>query len=100
MQSNRGGIGARVRVTVREAGKLREIHRALGSLSSFGGSPLRLEIGLGGAEAIEGLSVRWPDGTGEDVFTQVPMDAYVEITQGVPELRALPLSAVRFAGED
>jgi len=99
VRSNRTGVGARVRLVVREGGSTREIHRAAGSVSSFGGSPLRLEIGLGAAEAIERLEVRWPAGAGEDVHTDVPLDTYVELTQGASALRVLPLEAFRFPGE-
>ena len=99
VQSNRTGVGARVRLVVREGGSTREIHRAVGSVSSFGGSPLRLEIGLGAAEAIERLVVRWPAGAGEDVHTDVPLDTYLELTQGASEMRVLPMEAFRFPGE-
>jgi hypothetical protein len=38
-QSNRDAVGARVRVVIEEGEEVREIHRAVGSVSSFGGSP-------------------------------------------------------------
>ena len=66
-KSNRDAIGARVEVIVDNGDKQRSIHRAAGSVSSFGGSPSRLEIGLGRARSIEKLRVRWP---GSDQFVE------------------------------
>ena len=40
-QSNRNGVGARIRVTVTTPQGKQTLHRAVGSASSFGGSPLR-----------------------------------------------------------
>ncbi len=100
VRSNCTGVGARVALTVRDAQGVREIHRAVGSVSSFGGSPLRLEIGLGAAQRIERLTVRWPGGKGEDVFTDVPLDAYLEIREGADAPLGLPLRAFRFGASD
>ena len=63
-RSNRDGIGSRITVTVVEGGEERQIHRRVGTGGSFGGSPLRQEIGLGAARRISvarGLLARqWP----------------------------------------
>ncbi|NIS03213.1 MAG: CRTAC1 family protein, partial [Gemmatimonadetes bacterium] len=45
-RSNRSAIGARIRVDVTEDGTSRSIYRWVGSGGSFGGNPLRQEIGL------------------------------------------------------
>src|SRR5688572_14231303 len=58
--SNRPGIGARIKVVVKDRDGRREIHRVAGSGGSFGASPLRQEIGLGAAHAIDSVEVRWP----------------------------------------
>ena len=57
---NTDAIGARVRVRVATPEGERTFHRNVGALSSFGGSPLRQEIGLGGALRIVELAVQWP----------------------------------------
>ena len=88
-RSNRAAYGARVRVIVEEDGAQRTIHRAVGSVSSFGGSPSRQEIGLGRAERIVALEVTWPL-TGEvQRFTDVPLDARIEIVEGRAAWRSL-----------
>ena len=58
--ANRSAIGARIRVTVLEDGKPRDIHRVVGAGSSFGANPLRQRIGLGTARRAESVEVTWP----------------------------------------
>jgi hypothetical protein len=85
-RANRAGMGARVEVRVREAGGARAIHRVVGSGGSFGASPLRLEVGLGRATAIESLTLRWPGSGAVQVFRDVqPNRAYLAI-EGNPRL--------------
>jgi len=91
--SNRPGYGARVRVVVEDAdGARREIHRAMGSVSSFGGSPARLEIGLGDAVALISLQVRWPTSGLEQTFTDVEWDQLILVREGDPQLIRRPLA--------
>ena len=71
--SNRAAIGARIALVVEGAEGRREIHRTVSSGGSFGASSLQQEIGLGGAERISELRVRWPLGA-EQVWQDVPMD--------------------------
>jgi hypothetical protein len=88
-RSNRAAYGARLRVTVEEAGRARTLHRAVGSVSSFGGSPARQEVGLGRAERVVSVEVTWPR-TGEvQRFTDVPLDARIEIVEGADAWRRL-----------
>ena len=60
--SNRPAIGARIKVVVTGREGPRAIHRVVGSGGSFGTSPFRQEIGLGQAQAIDAVEVRWPFG--------------------------------------
>jgi hypothetical protein len=81
-RSNRSAVGARLRVDILEGGAERAICRAVGCVSSFGGSPMRQEIGLGKAERILSVQVVWPT-TGEvQEFTDVPLDSRIEIVEG------------------
>ncbi|MBK8975977.1 MAG: CRTAC1 family protein [Planctomycetes bacterium] len=81
--SNRAAVGARVRVDVDTPAGPRSIHRAVGSVSSFGGAPLaRLDIGLGDATRIARIAVRWPAGGMQEV-TGAPLDAHLRIVEGV-----------------
>jgi hypothetical protein len=60
VRSNRRGIGARLLLVVETDRGPRSIHRTVGNGGSFGGNPLRQEIGLGAARRIVSLEVVWP----------------------------------------
>jgi hypothetical protein len=81
--SNRRAVGARIAVTVRTAdGAAHTFHRAAGCVSSFGGSPLRQEIGLGQAQAVETIDIVWPRGGQRQTLRGVPLDAMIRVTEG------------------
>jgi hypothetical protein len=81
-QSNRNGVGARIRVTVTTPQGKRTLHRAVGSVSSFGGSPLRQEIGLGMADSIARVEIDWPGSATTQVLRGVPLDGMIQVTEG------------------
>ncbi len=88
-RANRPALGARIEVQVREGERRRSIHRVVGSGGSFGASTLRQEIGLGAAEAVESVVVRWPGSGAVQRFTDAePNHAYRAI-EG--EARLVPL---------
>lgn len=98
--SNRAGVGTRVRVIVESDGKQREIHRAVGSVSSFGGSPRRLEIGLASAERIVSLGLLWPTSKTRQLFEQdLPLDGLIEITEGADEFKVLERKPLVFGAQ-
>ena len=71
----RSGIGARIRVDVTTPDGPRSIYRTVSSGGSFGATTLRQDIGLGNAEAIESVEIRWPT-TGEtDRLGPLELDA-------------------------
>ncbi len=81
--SNRSAIGARMVVEIEgEDGEVRRVHRAVGAVSSFGGSPLRQEIGLGAARAVRSLEVTWPTSRTRQRFTDVPLDTSLIVIEG------------------
>ncbi len=86
-ESNRGGIGARVRATVAGRSQIREIKA--GS-SYLGQNDLRAHFGVGAAREIDRLEVRWPSGHRE-VLEHVAVNAIVTITEG-GDLRRTPFS--------
>jgi hypothetical protein len=86
VRANRLALGARVKLVLREGNTTREIHRVVGSGGSFGCNPFRLEIGLGGAGAIERAEIRWP-GSGEvQAVTGLEAGRFYVLKQG-QELR-------------
>ena len=92
--TNRSGVGARIAVVVNTPEGERAYHRAVGCGSSFGGSPLRQEIGLGSAESIERVEVRWPTSGMKQVFTDVPLDCMIRITEGTGVYQRVPLKKI------
>ncbi len=88
--ANRGAVGARVKVLVKEAGTLRELHRVVGSGGSFGANPMRLEVGLGQADAVERVEVLWPVRDARpQVFTGLEPDHAYRLEEGEPAVRPL-----------
>ena len=65
--ANRSAIGSRVRVVTSGPGGSKTHHHLVGSGGSFGASSLRLEVGLGAADAIELVEIDWPGGETERV---------------------------------
>ncbi len=88
-QSNRDGIGARVQVTADGKTYTQDAQLAGGYISAH--DP-RLHFGLGQARRIEQIVVRWPNGKTE-TLREVPLDAYVEITEGKGLTRPSPQTA-------
>jgi hypothetical protein len=97
-QSNRAGIGARLKVVASAKGKAREIHRVVGSGGSFGSSPLRQEFGLGQSDKIERVEVWWPVSDQTNVVTSLMPNRFYEITEG--QTQARPLTPKRFEWAD
>ena len=71
--SNRSALGARLALTLRGPdGASRPLVRTVGTGGSFGASTLRLDVGLGAAEAVEAAVVTWPGGAEEAVAGLAP----------------------------
>ena len=90
-ETNHFGLGARITVTFMEGGKERRVHRAVGSVSSFGGSPLRQEIGLGDATEIVEVAIDWPVSGARQILQDVPLDTQILVTEGDDSYQELPL---------
>jgi hypothetical protein len=77
-KSNRLGIGAHLIAEV----KGRRIHRDLYPINSFKSQmPSRVHFGLGDADTVERLTIRWPSG-GEQVLTNLAADRHVVVEEG------------------
>ncbi|MCP5111351.1 MAG: CRTAC1 family protein, partial [bacterium] len=100
-QSNRFGVGSRIRADITEAGTTRSVYKWVNSGGTFGASPLRQQIGLGEAEQIDVLEVFWPTTGKTQRFRNVPANQFIEITEGKSDYRRLPWRATGFkpAGE-
>lgn len=89
--SHQGAVGARLTVEIETSDGPRVLHRAIGSVSSYGGSPLRQYLGLREATAVTSLTVHWPGGRC-DRHAGLEMDQFLRIVEGedVPEILVRP----------
>jgi hypothetical protein len=74
----------------------REFHRAVGSVSSFGGSPRRQHIGLGDASAIDRIEITWPASGTVQILEDVPLDSNILITEGQDGFTPLQVEPIDF----
>jgi len=93
-RANRAAIGARLKLVVVDSGREREIHRMVGTGSSFGANSLQAEIGLGEATEVRSLEVLWPGSGARQTLSSIPADRFIEITEGQDGYRTLDRKAV------
>jgi VCBS repeat protein/ASPIC/UnbV protein/PPIC-type peptidyl-prolyl cis-trans isomerase-like protein len=85
-KTNRAAIGARIKVTVENAGHgTRAIYRTVGSGGSFGASPLAQHIGLGKAARIDDIQIEWPTTNTRQHFAHADKNRWLEIVEGTPK---------------
>lgn len=81
-QSNRSAIGARICVDVVAGGARRSIFRWITSGGSFGASPLAQTIGLGRADKIVGIEIRWPRSSEVQRIEDAQFGTSLRVTEG------------------
>lgn len=95
--SNRSAIGTKVKVSFREKGVSRSVHRILNSGGSFGASALRMEIGIGQANVIDQIEIIWPKSGKRQIFTNVQPNQYIKITEGKKGFSKLNIKKLLFS---
>jgi enediyne biosynthesis protein E4 len=78
VESNRMAIGSRAIIEAGGKTIVRDLFPANGFM---GQSPARLNFGVGTADRIDKLTVRWPTGK-EQVFEDLPVDCEISIVEG------------------
>jgi hypothetical protein len=78
VRSNRDGIGARVIV---KAGGITQVDEAKGGMSYQSAHDPRLHFGLGGADRVASIEIRWPGGT-IDRLADLPADRVITVREG------------------
>ena len=81
-KSNRSAIGATVTI---EAGDVRQTEAVLSQSSYVSHSDLRVHFGLGSADKIDGITVRWPSGDVEQ-FPAAAADRVLLLVEGSGEV--------------
>ena len=82
--SNRMAVGTRVMAVVDGRRIVRDLFAANGCL---GAGPVELLIGLGNADRISSLEIRWPSGQTQQ-FDNIPEAAELTVTEGSPDIVA------------
>jgi hypothetical protein len=92
VKANRFAVGARIRVETTEDGRTREIFRTVNSGGSFGASSLRPHIGVGKANVIDALEIRWPGSRLVQRFSgPIAADRIYEIREGEKDLKLVEM---------
>jgi enediyne biosynthesis protein E4 len=78
-QCNRTAIGARVRVITGKHAQMDEVHSASSVMSQ---GDLRLHFGLGKAEQVDVIEVKWPTTQKVERFTQIKANQIITIREG------------------
>ncbi len=82
VKTNRSAIGARITLTVENAGGARRtIHRIVGSGGSFGASPLQQHVGLGRGARIRQVDIWWPASDTRQRFENVGTNQTIAVTE-------------------
>jgi len=77
-QSNKFGIGAKVKVHAGNQTFVDEVHSGRGYQSHYG---TRLHFGLGAQDSIQQIEVHWPGGE-KEAFQNIPTDQIIQLTEG------------------
>jgi hypothetical protein len=77
-ESNASAIGARLKLSTGTGIQSREVTAGSGNFSQ---NPLAVTFGLGAADRVDWLEIRWPSG-GVDVLTDLAVDRIHRITEG------------------
>ena len=87
-RSNRDGVGTRIEVTT-AAG--RRIDQVTGGGGYLGASDLRAHFGLGDADRIQSLRIRWPGGA-EEVYRDLGANRILTIKEGAGKVEVTKVS--------
>jgi hypothetical protein len=90
VKSNRSGIGARIKCITRPADEPKP-HQQIDEVRSGGSyisqNDLRVHFGVGKAEKIDLLEIRWPSGQ-VDTLKDLPVNQLVYVREGAGIVRA------------
>jgi FG-GAP-like repeat/ASPIC and UnbV/PPIC-type PPIASE domain len=98
VKSNRGAVGAEIKVTVEDAGHAaRSIYRRTGNSSSFGVNPLEQHIGLGHDARIKSIDIWWPATNSRQHFDHVEKNEFILIKEFATSYTRLDRRTVRIS---
>ena len=89
VRSNRAGIGARV---VAHCGGRQIVRDVFPASGCMGAGPAELLLGVGEAQQIDRLSIRWPSDEVQEL-RNLPVNRRLTIVEGKPEIQTADLTA-------
>jgi tetratricopeptide (TPR) repeat protein len=95
-KSNRSAIGSRIKISFKENGIERTIHRDVNSGGSFGSSTLRREIGIGQCDMVDELTITWAGTNTSQTFKNIRTNQWIKIIEGKDTIEKLPLTTLQF----
>jgi hypothetical protein len=93
--SNRAAIGAKIKVTFTENSVDRSVYRDVNSGGSFGSNPLQQHIGIGKANGIKQIEIKWPSGKMQ-VFNNIVSNINLKLKEGDKLFTTYQLSRLDF----
>lgn len=85
IKTNKVAIGSRIKVSFTENGIKRRVFKDVNSGGSFGSSSLRQEIGIGQANVIEEIEIKWAGSNKIQTFKNIKPNQFLHITEGGDE---------------
>ncbi|MDO3626693.1 CRTAC1 family protein [Mucilaginibacter sp. BT774] len=96
VKANRCAIGSHIKVTFTENGVKRSVYKDVNSGGSFGSSPLRQEIGIGLANRIDDIEIKWAGSQTVQHFKNLAPNQFLHITEGDDKVTAVHLNKLTF----
>jgi hypothetical protein len=99
VKTNRSAFGAKIRVVLPDASSGSALrYREVTGGGSFGSNSLMQHIGIGKATRIRSLEIEWPTSKTRQVFTNVPIDSFLEIRELDQQYKVLHPKQFTLAG--
>jgi hypothetical protein len=95
-ESNRFGLGNRIKIEIDSPGGGRTIHKVVTTGGSFGSSSIQQEIGLGSASKINRLKIFWPASGKEQVFEDIDINRFYLVSESKNQLEEIERAQVEF----
>ncbi len=96
VKSNNAAIGTRIKITFKENNTERSVYRVVTSGSSFGANPLMQHIGIGKAEKVVKIEIKWPVSGTTQVFNNISKNKTFLITEGKDKIIEKELEKINF----
>ncbi|MFI5171477.1 MAG: FG-GAP-like repeat-containing protein [Chitinophagales bacterium] len=95
-KANKCAIGSKVKLTLQNPdNSTRDIYLVVSDGGSFGVNSLQLETGLGKAIAVKQIEVTWQGPNEKQVFTDIPMNGFVKLTEGQPAFETMTMNSYK-----